>query len=219
MRVVACDPVPTNVAATRARGVGGLEAIDDAWPLLSAVATCAPFDTIASNFGALNAAVCAGDGEPWRDRLRVVIARTAALMKPGGRLVLSVIAPLPLLDLLQATLRGDLRFVARRATQRPLVRALDGHELAPSATVPLTANDVIRAAGRVCRVSEVWGYGLGVSPAIAQRYARVPLLGGLLGRLAGAARAGWLAAAVADHAVVVLERRADLATRDRPHTE
>jgi SAM-dependent methyltransferase len=120
-RVTAIDSSPAMVARTRARaaaeglgdrvaarelGIEALERLDEA-----------PFDGVYSDLGALN---CVPD-------LAALAARCAALVAPGGALVVSVIGRLCPWELAYATLRGNLGRARVRFASGPVPVSLNGH--------------------------------------------------------------------------------------------
>lgn len=156
----------------------------------------APFDGVLSDFGALNCVP---------DRVRLLSA-LAAVVRPGGRLVLVVMGPLCPAEIGWHLLHGEGSAAARRWRAGARARVGDG----------ATTRVWYPSAGRVAHEATPWfrelgrgGIGValppsGLSEAFEGRGA-VVRLGAPLERRLGRTRLG---AAVGDHWVLDLERRA-----------
>lgn len=157
----------------------------------------APFDGVLSDFGALNCVA---------DRVRLLSA-LAEVVPPGGRLVLVVMGPLCPAEIGWHLLHGEGRAAARRWRSGARAGVGDGASIAvwyPS-------------VGRVTREAAPWfrevgrgGIGMtlppsGLSEAFERRGALLRL-GAPLERRLARTRMG---AAIGDHWVLDLERRAD----------
>ncbi|MET0254548.1 MAG: class I SAM-dependent methyltransferase [Luteibacter sp.] len=153
------------------------------------------FDGIYSNFGPLN---CAPD-------LGAVAAQCARLLRPGGRLVFSVIGRICPWEVAHYAMRGRFRRAAVRATRGVSAVGMNGHTIWTWYYLP---REFYAAFATEFRLSHYRALSLFLPPPyLVDRYRRRPARYERLGRLDDRFGGMPLLRDMGDHFLIVMERR------------